>query len=689
MQPTKPDIIDIAPLPEPGPDRALTRREETVRPGAAPPPAAQGWALIVLGVLATVGWPAAAGAFVVGFHGWEGLLALRPGEQAGYAFIIFGPSTLIWALAISLRLMLRIHVQADRFEAAAEKLRAPLDRSKAEARSLAEAMTDEIGRINRAAEGGLARLAAMEEVLRHHARTLAQADEDARGRTDALIRDLKDQREGAVTATAALETRARMLIDVGERIETAAERVETLAARAREETLGAVAAADEGGQALERFSRELAGKREQLADLFEAERGRVAQAAQELAEERRNFSDGVKGFAQSTTDMREAAHDTLTTLNGAADAALAQARRLADVIRSETSGAAEDAAQRMADLRAALDEAAQSMTAVADRAGAQVETLNEYAFDAASNADTLFEARMNEARKLVDRANALAEETSAAVAARIEAAAEGWAEKLAGFERRTQAALAAPSVRPPPGQPTAPAQTAPEPLVNPHAAAQKSAAPPAPRPGVPRPPYWAVRQPPPASNSPNDAQAPVRRPGAPIAPDPARQSVADDRVAPFPRQPARARPPAAKEGWSWKDLLASIDPDEDDRELAAPEPALLGGVSLEARLAEAGVDPGRVLDRDARLAAARGRARNGPQEARGVTRRRAGAAVEFVEQLLADAVGLAQAARAFVAEHGAAIDAAVQNRDARRLEALIDGDEGASFLLLDAAFSEG
>lgn len=141
-------------------------------------------------------------------------------------------------------------------------------------------------------------------------------------------------------------------------------------------------------------------------------------------------------------------------------------------------------------------------------------------------------------------------------------------------------------------------------------------------------------------------------------------------------------PPAAPEpaegGWSWKDLLTSIDDDERDPEGLADR--------MVAEIAAMGIDPAALLPKgriDEIAAAVQTRDTQGARE---VVRRLAPAAIRrLVRRLFSDAAMRGQTDR-FLARFGGMLEeAAERDRSGLLAGTLLASDGGRAWLLLDAA----
>jgi hypothetical protein len=143
---------------------------------------------------------------------------------------------------------------------------------------------------------------------------------------------------------------------------------------------------------------------------------------------------------------------------------------------------------------------------------------------------------------------------------------------------------------------------------------------------------------------------------------------------------ASPEPPPEGEatGWSWKDLLSSIDGDQSDAEGLAER--------LLAEIEAMGIDPGALLPKsrlDEIAAAVQTRDQQGARE---VVRRLAPAAIRrLVRRLFSDASLRGQTERYLRRFTGMLDEAAERDRGGLLVAALLSSDAGRAWLLLDAA----
>ncbi|WP_206750919.1 hypothetical protein, partial [Marinicauda algicola] len=101
--------------------------------------------------------------------------------------------------------VVRASSRAERVEASLTRLAMPAESTEAEVRRLANAISGEIDRVNVSMESALARLAAMEEVISHHADTLESTSGAAHERVESLVKNLRKERERLAEVSESLD----------------------------------------------------------------------------------------------------------------------------------------------------------------------------------------------------------------------------------------------------------------------------------------------------------------------------------------------------------------------------------------------------------------------------------------------------------------------------------------------------
>lgn len=384
----------------------------------------------------------------------------------------------------------------------------------------------------------------------------------------------------------------------------------------------------------------------------------------------------------------------------------------------ERDGLEDDLKQAIERLGAAAQAAREVAEGHAEAASQRVDQLSEAAFAAHQKADAVFEARLTEARDLIEQSAQMVEQAGAATAQKLEHGVAVAREALGELEqmlgevdarasRLPEAARARVeevrvSVEQSMDDLLAAARRAAEETQTIDATFQErvrrnydmlseavkvmgvvagAAGHAAPAIGASRTQRVesAMRAPEPAPTATSPAEAAGLRPRlklTPTATDEEFRSVfetAGGRAAPSPTAPE-----PGESGWSWKDLLTSIDSDESDPESLAERMA--------AEIAGMGIDPAALLPRnriDEIAAAVQTRDVEGARE---VVRRLAPAAIRrLVRRLFSDAAMRGQTER-FLQRFGGMIEeAGERDRSGLLAGTLLASDGGRAYLLLDAA----
>jgi len=451
-----------------------------------------------------------------------------------------------------------------------------------------------------------------------------------------------------------------------------------------------------------------------LSDLIEAAASKFRELSEHARHERDAFSDSAVG-----------------SLNALSEAGARERKALEDQMH-----AAVDA------LSHAASEAREAADIHAEAARARVEQLNEAAFSAGQKADQVFEARLSEARGLIEQSARLIEEAGQRTSKRLEtgvadarsaietldgvlgqvgdraaqmpveaekqaeqiraALAAGLDELLTTARRASEETQAIDAAfqdrvkrnyemlseavqlmgvvaqggqgaeglrRPPAGRPARISSLHPH---EPPSGQSSAAQPPANQPVAEAPAEpQAVASAPPAAPPAQDSGRRLRL--TPTATDEEFKAV-------FQGAAGGASPPTqAAEGWSWKELLTSIDGD------AAGQDAELGR-SLFREIEAMGIDPTALLSRGRVEEIAAVVQTNDPVGAREVVRTLAPAAVRRLSRRLISDTPFRANAQTFV-ERYAAIIAEAMRRDHQGFQAaaLLASDAGRAYLLLDAA----
>jgi len=425
------------------------------RPGA--------W-LVWMGNTFALLWVGGAAAFLWGFLGLQSLDALTQfgfGQLTGMSVFALAPALLLITAGLMGREIVANADNTRRVEAALRQLAQPSRRAESGVRSLADAVSGEVERINAAMDSALARLAAMEEVISHHAETLEQSASDARDRTEGLLGGLRKERLRLSEVSESLDDKAALIAaaisDQSKMVAAAAELAASQAKETEEKILASVDTLNdastkisERGQLvsaklgdrtdeLREMSTTLKERAESLDAAYLKHRERLSEASETLRQEQEKIAAALDFHRAELDVMTKTARDGADALNAATtdgasafreavDKALERSRDFAGHIRKETDYAAQEHETALARLVAAAQEAKQisdaaieAIEAQADVISDKVEQTNQTAFEAAKRSDQAFEQRLAEAEKLTNRASQAADDAAESVKRRLEA----------------------------------------------------------------------------------------------------------------------------------------------------------------------------------------------------------------------------------------------------------------------------
>ena len=409
-------------------------------------------------------WIGAAGAFIwgyLGIHSLERLAQYGFGQLTGLSVFAVAPALLFVMCGLMAREVLRNGHNTRRVEIAIRKLVEPAHYAQGEVQSLSGAISGEVERINAALESALARLAAMEEVIHHHAETLEQSATDARDRTEALLKGLRTERlrlgevsesldDKAALIAAAISDQSKMVAAAAElaasqasdserRIRASVEDLNEAGTSVVERSDAAAAVITERTGHLRDLSDSLKERSENLDAAYVKHRQRLSDASEALRQEQEKIAAALDFHRAELDVMARTAREGAGALNDAAssgalafreavDAALDRANELAGHVRHETEHAASEHEAALARLIAAAQEAKDVSEAAieaienqADIVSSKVEKTNQAAYEAARRSDEAFELRLAEADKLTRRAAQAADEAAETVRRRLEA----------------------------------------------------------------------------------------------------------------------------------------------------------------------------------------------------------------------------------------------------------------------------
>lgn len=433
------------------------------KPEPDPRGAKAGFWWVFWGNVAAMLWVAATLVYSWALYGesLQAMMQLSPARLAGHAVLTFTPALLFVIVGLHARALARNAWYAARVDLAVQHLSAPTASSGQAVQTLSSAITGEVERINASLESALARLAAMEEVIAHHADALEQSAGDAQSRTETMLKDLRKERLRLSEVSESLDDKAALIAaaisDQSKMVAAAAELAASQAndsERRLRESVDSLAdagqvIADKGEIVAGSINERTAGLRELSDDLkdraetldaaYHKHRRRLGEAGEALRQEQEKIAAALDFhraeldvMATTARDGADAINDATSTgaeaFKTAVDSAIDQARGLAGHVREETEHAAQEHEAALARLVAAAQEARTisdaAITAIENQAelvADKVERTNEAAFEAARRSDEAFEARLKDAEKLTARASQVADDAAESVRRRLEA----------------------------------------------------------------------------------------------------------------------------------------------------------------------------------------------------------------------------------------------------------------------------
>ncbi len=706
----------------------------------ASPPGRSMW-LVLAGLLAAAFWIAGVLAFSIGENGLAGLMALPVTGAASLAFVTVGPALFIVLAAVLIAELIRFRNTAHVIGAMAERFSDPAKATRSDVAAMAQAVRDEIARVNGAVEGALARLGAMEEVLGHHGEAFAAAETRARERTDALINDLRREREAVADLAIVLDQKAadiaeaiteqsKMVVaaadiananalDSTRQLEHSAAQLTTCAQEAAEGAKAVAARLDEASGRLGSSTIALGDARKALAESTD-ELDQVGKNAQASFAASREEAQALTALTRQTmTETRDLAREGARLIGAAFEEVLEKARSSVQKVQEDTSEAVQLSARQTRELQDSAEQARAALEAYADVIAKRLEQANEASFSAAGWAEKTFEKLEKATRDLEEKLAALprtadeqardlqdklqrglaglnaaarsaadeAEEIDAAFQARIRQNYE----LLSDFMLRMGAAadsrggaLDVPS----PFAAEAPAarQTTAQPMATPPEATPEATSEAAPQaaPDAARPGDDSAAAGPESTAKPRKisfARAQIK------AQEEARKRAQEQQAS---ADGKTAEPSPRAQGWRWKDVLSGMDLAKDQRPQApAPTPVDAAAPDPLDRLATLfrihDIDPRALFNSQVYRSLAHARLVGGAQAMRDIVRMEAPDAIRALSDAFADDASLKDAAESFAADLRGKIDRAAGQRSQAHLETYLRTGDGPAWLLIETA----
>lgn len=537
---------------------------------------------------------------------------------------------------------------------------------------------------------------AAEDLTRHIAR-LETAGLGVREQISTVEAGLTEQRAGLVTVSHALRADQEAF---AAQAETHSAKLAEFIAQARLSTTEMGDRAVKGGEALRQLIAEAADQFRELTDSAKAERDEFGQStlhsleavSQAAAAERGRLEEqtraAIDALAQAAEETRaaaakhaEAARDQVDQLSEAAFTAGQQANKVFETRLAEARTLIEQSAHMVEQAGAAtarkLEEGAQTARATLDELNRMLADIEDRSArlpqQARGQAEEVRQAVSDSLEDLMDQARRTAEETQAIDEAFQERVRRNYevlsdAVRLMGSVASV-APMAAPRERPAPPMRESGLRT------------RRAAEPPAPV--VEAEPDLASELELDAPITPAEPEhaTPADRPRLRLTPTATDEEFANV----FEQAGGRVEEPAnGEDGWTWKDLLSSIDQangeDEGEAELAD---------ALTHEISAMGIDPTALLPRtriDEIAAAIQTRDLAGGRE---VVRRLAPAATRRLTRRIHGDKALQRQVTKYLVRYGELLeDAADRDPEGFMVATLLSSDAGRTYLLLDAATGE-
>lgn len=645
------------------------------------------------GVILALLWVAGAVAYLVGMLGMKGLMTLPPAQWTGLAFGIAGPALFIIALGWAVREMVLFGRFAGQVRKMAERFADPARATREDAGLLANTVQGQISRINQSVEGALARLGAMDEVLHHHAESFHRSEVQARERTDALINDLRREREAVEELADQLDRKAaeiaQAISDQSKMVVSAADIANAQTSEGAKSISASVDLLNDASRRTESSSRSLQDHVQASTELMEKTVARLGQTREDLlannAALQETQEDNFRGMdkrkaeienlaamsAKSAEELRLAASESAQAMKQSLNEALDQARHYTSILREESRSIGDQHTTRAHELKKAAEEAQGALEAYAESISRRLEHANEASFSAASWADKTFEKLQETTAKLDERLAKLPEAADSSAReiedklrhglSGLNEAAKQAAEEAqhidASFQNRIRHNYELLS----------------ELMLKMGATAAPMGS--------------EVEVPNPLSRRPAKPELPARETPA-LRPEP--ETHAEQATDPEPAPKAelrRAADPESKEsGWRWRDVFSRIDkPDQPEirPEPSTPDPAALD--RLAGMFRELEIEPDRVFDSQTYRAAALSRLTDGRRGMVSTAEASARSAVNLIKDAIAREPELRQDAQDFTRELRHKVDDAARTGQQMHVETHLRTGDGPAFLLLEAA----
>ena len=345
-----------------------------------------GFVAWLFAVVSSLFWIGAGGAYLWGYFGLKGLLALGPGQIALVAAAILLPPLFFVAIAGAFTLAHRMSRTSEAFQDAAKQLFAADETVSRTAGRLGRSVRRELDALNSGLDGAFARLRALET---------------------------------------ALENQIAALDEAGAR---AGVRGEAIAARLAQESQRLEAVSGHLTDAASHASEIVTGQSVQLKATIDAAEDSLRETAQSLSGRFLEAAD------RATDAMAYRSLQLQTTIGTANDSLKATAQSLSGQLIEAAARATDVMADRSTQLRTAIDASEQSLRVTA-------QTFSDHMVEAASRATQALTGRSSQLKATIDGAEASLRSMAQSLSDRFTEAAAGATELVAGRAAQLKAAI--------------------------------------------------------------------------------------------------------------------------------------------------------------------------------------------------------------------------------------------------------
>jgi hypothetical protein len=378
--------------------------------GSREAPIRTGNSLLLFAVTLALFWAGAAGAYLWGFYGFEGLGDLGPHLIAFAAIVTFLPPFLFIACAFALARAQTMVDTAKRLAAAADRLTGADERAVENTQRLGRAVRRELDALSNGLDTAFNRMRALENVLEERVAQLDDANARAEIKSQAIAQRLQDERQGIEELTESIEDAAgqasetlagraaqlKTLIEqVGEELRAAGQLLETQSAQFRESAAKAAEAPFSAAAELDRQAKQIetaADKAVSRAEFVLGRQERQRTGMNELVQ--RLNAEGVH-FEKVLKEQRAAIQHAAEMLSGEAEQLDALTERGLGRIESTIAGASE----RAATITAGFGRDADHIKSAAEGAAAAMSKLIASLREATTNAQELLDQTTADAKQ--------------------------------------------------------------------------------------------------------------------------------------------------------------------------------------------------------------------------------------------------------------------------------------------------